>query len=141
MRGFICAMTRPPRARTASTAAGRMLTSIPSETFPLPRGGGVQQHDVGWAHRREQPRDERQAHRQVVQPLSGVAHAGPDERRLEDHALAQPQRRLGGEHEQPVALHGSFQGVEQSAGVARLPLATTRGSGPVSAARALELLF
>ena len=73
----------------------------------------MQQHDVGRAHRREQPRDERQAHRQVVQPLAGVAHPGSDERRLEDHTVARGQRRLRREHEQPVALHGLLERVEQ----------------------------
>ena len=64
----------------------------PERDLSLARGRGVQQHDVGRTHRREQPRDERQAHRQVVQPLAGVAHPGPDERRLEDHAVALGQR-------------------------------------------------
>ena len=32
--GFIWAITRPPRARACSMAAGRMLTSIPRETLP-----------------------------------------------------------------------------------------------------------
>ena len=34
MRAFIWAMTRPPRARACSMAAGRTLTSMPSETLP-----------------------------------------------------------------------------------------------------------
>ena len=85
----------------------------PERHLPCARSGGVQQHDVGRAHRREQPRDKRQAHRQVVEPLAGVPHPGPDEWRLEDHPVARWQRRLRGEHEQPVALHGLLERVEQ----------------------------
>ncbi len=91
-----------------------MFTSIPSETFPR-RGVEVcSRHDVGRAHRREQAGNERQAHRQVVQLLAGVAHPGSDEWRLEDHTVASGQRGLRGEHEQPVALHGPLERVQQS---------------------------
>ena len=39
-RGLSCAITSPPRARTASIAAGRMFTSVPSDTRP-PAGADV----------------------------------------------------------------------------------------------------
>ena len=38
MPGFTCAMTMPPRALAASIAAGRMLTSMPSDTLPAVTG-------------------------------------------------------------------------------------------------------
>ena len=33
-RGLSCAITSPPRARTASIAAGSTFTSVPSDTVP-----------------------------------------------------------------------------------------------------------
>ena len=92
---------------------GKDVDLDPERDLALAPCRGVQQDHVGGTDRREQPRDEGQAHRQVIQPLAGVAHPGSDERRLEDHAIALGQGRLGGEHEQAVALHRGLQRIEQ----------------------------
>jgi hypothetical protein len=47
LAGFTWAMISPPRSRTASKTAGRMLTSRPIDTIFVRRGGGgVQQEHI-----------------------------------------------------------------------------------------------
>ncbi len=94
-----------------------------SRARPYPRRGVevCSSTTSGGRMRREQPWDERKAHRQVVQPLTGAAHSRSDERRLEDHAVACGQRGLRGEHEQPVALHRPLQRIQQSSRGGEVP--------------------
>ena len=81
MRAFICAITRPPRARACSMAAGRMLTSIPSETLPW-RGNEVWISTTSTGRiALEQSGHQREPHRQVVEHWSWRM-PGPDKGRL-----------------------------------------------------------
>ena len=109
-------------ARTDTFDGGREDVHLDPERYlPLTGSRSVQQHDIRLAHSREQPWDERKTHRQVVQPLTGVAHPRPDERRLENHTVACGQRRLRREHEQPIALHRPLQRVQQASRGGEIP--------------------
>ena len=120
MWGFIWATTRPPRARTRSMAAGRMLTSMPSDRVS-PRGTEVCSSTASTgADQVEQAGHEREPHRQVLEP-GVVAHARAHEGGLADEAVVLGEAGLGVECEHPAPFEGRPQRIDQHGGRGEIP--------------------